>query len=269
MLGLISSTLEGVEILEEFEWQSVCTTLGHPTGLCVPSNLAYFIHVSFSMVYSRRNEADDCAQTPLWVPPPTAIPESLLLGAPTSNLERKILVQLSHLSNHIEATKASKLLTRLKESASLATQRRPSPFRSAALLFRALEMLANHHFRLNVRRFVWELFGEIKLSEARVREVMDAGEELRIAGADRVVESEAASGGWPRIGTGRRGGLGLTKGVSALHDGFSDDEGADASDVLGSSSSGSDDDDGGAEARKALPLQYRIPLVSVRGFLLS
>lgn len=46
VLGLVSCTLEGVEILESVGWQSVCTPLGGPTGLCMPINVANFVDVS-------------------------------------------------------------------------------------------------------------------------------------------------------------------------------------------------------------------------------
>jgi rapamycin-insensitive companion of mTOR len=39
VLGLISSTPSGVEILEELGWESACTPVGSPTGLCFPTDL--------------------------------------------------------------------------------------------------------------------------------------------------------------------------------------------------------------------------------------
>lgn len=49
-LGLISSTLEGAEILEELGWESVCSPLGGATGLCVPLRIGTFIDVRLSVL---------------------------------------------------------------------------------------------------------------------------------------------------------------------------------------------------------------------------
>lgn len=37
--------MEGVEILDELGWESVCTPLGGPTGVCVPRNLSSLVGV--------------------------------------------------------------------------------------------------------------------------------------------------------------------------------------------------------------------------------
>lgn len=37
--------MEGVEILDELGWESVCTPLGGPTGICVPRNLSSLVGV--------------------------------------------------------------------------------------------------------------------------------------------------------------------------------------------------------------------------------
>ena len=45
VLGLISSTTQGAEILEDSNWMSLSSPLGAPTGVCLPDDLEKFIKV--------------------------------------------------------------------------------------------------------------------------------------------------------------------------------------------------------------------------------
>jgi len=45
VLGLISSTTQGAEILEDYKWMSSLSPLGTPTGVCLPDDLEKFIKV--------------------------------------------------------------------------------------------------------------------------------------------------------------------------------------------------------------------------------
>lgn len=47
MLGLISSTAQGAEILDDFGWESTLSPLGSPTGLCIPVDIDKFVSVSY------------------------------------------------------------------------------------------------------------------------------------------------------------------------------------------------------------------------------
>lgn len=49
VLGLISSTAQGAEILDDYNWEATLSPLGQPTGLCVPMDVDRFISVSFSI----------------------------------------------------------------------------------------------------------------------------------------------------------------------------------------------------------------------------
>lgn len=50
VLGLIASTVEGVEILDELNWESVLSPLGRAMGICVPRNVTTFVDVSASLL---------------------------------------------------------------------------------------------------------------------------------------------------------------------------------------------------------------------------
>ncbi|KAM0790272.1 hypothetical protein ACM66B_005576 [Microbotryomycetes sp. NB124-2] len=132
-LGLISSTIEGAEMLEDLGWQAVLTPLGQPTTLVVPMELGNFV------------------DTTLWTPPAAPVPRSFFWPAPTSHTERHVLSAISNLSNHILAAKASKTIARTK-------QRHPHVFKKPEMVARALELLSCHHYRANVRKFVVESF---------------------------------------------------------------------------------------------------------------
>ncbi|GAA5918699.1 hypothetical protein JCM1841_006247 [Sporobolomyces salmonicolor] len=236
-LALISSTVEGVEMLEELGWESVCTPLNGPTGLCIPMDLA------------------DLVYTPLWPAPELALPESLSLAPPTSHVEREALVALANLSNHILATKASKTLAKLKA-------RHRSLFALPALYYRALEMLASHHYRLPVRKYIVELF-ELPMGVRNAERVVQAGEELR-AKKDKGMatprldgEGEEAAKGGEGATSGFKTPAWAASGVSALVNGIEGDV--------------TDDDDESSvdEAELILPVKTLTPLLTVKGFLLA
>lgn len=50
VLGLISSTTQGAEILDDYRWEATLSPLGLPTGLCVPVDLDRFISVRIACI---------------------------------------------------------------------------------------------------------------------------------------------------------------------------------------------------------------------------
>lgn len=48
MLGLIASTAQGAEILDDYEWEATLSPLGTAVGLCIPLDVEQFITVRFS-----------------------------------------------------------------------------------------------------------------------------------------------------------------------------------------------------------------------------
>lgn len=255
-LALISQTEEGAEMLEELGWESVSSPICGPTGICVPVYLGDYIFVRSLFPRPPSSPTDlvllNATQTPLWDPPLLSLPTALSLPPPTSPLEITALTALANLSNHILATKASKALARLKS-------RHRSLFTSPGLYYRALEMLASHHYRLAVRKYVLELF-EVPLDKEVAGRIELAGEELRRRksravgeGAYGQREAESLSRGYD-VDVGEEGGR--SRGV----------EGEVTEDDDESSGDEADDDDG--ESSK-IPLQVLTPLVTVKGFLLA
>ncbi|BGP49997.1 hypothetical protein JCM10450v2_005902 [Rhodotorula kratochvilovae] len=257
-LAFISSTEEGAEMLDELGWESVFTPLRGPTGICVPMYLSDYIF------------------TPLWDPPLLDLPGTFDLPPSTSSVEREALTALANLSNHILATKASRALARLKA-------RHPALFASPALYARAGEMLASHHYRLAVRRYVLELF-ELELDPAAAERVARAGEELKARGRARALdrggreellaaEVQRGMGGgfgpapWAisRAGgrDGEREGVGSVL-LGGMAGGGASGEGGEVTDE-----DEDEDESSGGEAETTIPLKTLTPLVTVRGFLLA
>lgn len=94
ILGLISSTPEGTELLSDSGWNSVQTPLGTLTGICVPERL------------------DDFIVHPTWRPKKKPAPDLTQYSAFQSPLQRQILVAIANLSNHLLANNSSRTLAR-------------------------------------------------------------------------------------------------------------------------------------------------------------
>ncbi|EGG07719.1 uncharacterized protein MELLADRAFT_48033 [Melampsora larici-populina 98AG31] len=155
ILGLISSTLEGSELLSDSGWKSVQTPLGTLTGICVPERLNEFI------------------VNPTWKLKKKPLPDLIHYSEFNSTLHRQILVAVANLSNHLLANNSSRTLARIK-------LKHRQTFQDPALFHRALTILANYPYRLLTRRYVLELFGDIGLDLNRVQEICNAGEAMRM-----------------------------------------------------------------------------------------
>ncbi|KAG8908318.1 hypothetical protein FRC00_011289, partial [Tulasnella sp. 408] len=132
VLGLISSTTQGAELLEEYEWEATLTPLGETTGLCVPLDVAGFVQIS------HWPSAPDLRE-PRWIQP-TDDP-----------MELQILAAVGNLQNTVIANEAARSLTKFK------AQHRQI-FSSITLFYRVLHILSTQRYRLPVRRYILDLF---------------------------------------------------------------------------------------------------------------
>lgn len=109
VLGLISSTSQGAEILDDYEWEATVTPLGLPIGLCIPMDVEKFITVNIS--FSQYHSHLLVVQIPPWT---QCIPESResRLIPPTSEVELEVITALQNLSNSVIANAASRTLTK-------------------------------------------------------------------------------------------------------------------------------------------------------------
>lgn len=141
VLGLISGTMEGVRILDELGWDSVMTTMGTPTGLCVPRDPSKFLSLP-----------------PI---PPTPAPEPtsrnptdiVIPFPPLDALDSQILETITNMISVVHAKEATRTLVKLK-------QRHPTRFKRKFVWLGMLRCLERWNYPLAVRRFLFEFFGQ-------------------------------------------------------------------------------------------------------------
>ncbi|KAK0188086.1 Rapamycin-insensitive companion of mTOR, N-term-domain-containing protein [Armillaria mellea] len=124
VLGLISSTSQGAEILDDYEWEATVTPLGLPIGLCIPMDVEKFITI------------------PPWTQHISESRESRLIP-PTSEVELEVITALQNLSNSVIANAASRTLTKMKSR-----HEYRAVFSSPTMFFRALHMISTQRYRL-------------------------------------------------------------------------------------------------------------------------
>ncbi|KAF6757410.1 Rapamycin-insensitive companion of mTOR, N-term-domain-containing protein [Ephemerocybe angulata] len=152
ILGLISSTSQGAEILDDYHWESTLTPLGFPTGICIPVDIEKFLSI------------------PHWTAKEPASAEPRLLPA-TAEHEIEIMTAIQNLSNTVIANAASRSLTRRDLNAK-------AQFHSPEVFYRALHVISSHRYRLPVRRYIVDLFSSMELDEELVAAFNEAAKKL-------------------------------------------------------------------------------------------
>ncbi|KAF8895478.1 Rapamycin-insensitive companion of mTOR, N-term-domain-containing protein [Infundibulicybe gibba] len=135
VLGLISSTTQGAEILDDYHWEATLSPLGTPTGLCIPVDVEKFVSV-YPLVDATCPERKS----------PRLIPSSI-------ETEMEVITAIQNLANTVIANAASRSLARMKS--------RPeyrAVFTSPSMFFRALHIISTQRYRLPVRRYILDLF---------------------------------------------------------------------------------------------------------------
>lgn len=144
VLGLISRSTHGLEILSEHGWESNTTPLGISLGLCVPSNLSKFFSCKpWKHEIPATIRLLDTQKTILEPPPPD------IIEADETN--RRILELMTELGNMVLYKKAKVELFQLRH-------KKAPGFRQPALFRKVMALLECHHFRLPDRHLVIELF---------------------------------------------------------------------------------------------------------------
>ncbi|WVR08773.1 hypothetical protein IAU60_005831 [Kwoniella sp. DSM 27419] len=156
VIGLLSTSRMGAELLEELGWISTRTPLGKTTGLCLPNDISRFANI----------EAWERPSSEAQYPP---LPK--LIG-----LEAEIMTSIANLSNYVLAAGAMNNLKRIRT-------RHPRYFSSITLFHRALRSISTNHYQAPVRRFILDLF-EIKLEEETL---------VQLAGVERMAWQSAVA----------------------------------------------------------------------------
>ncbi|KFY58839.1 hypothetical protein V496_05935 [Pseudogymnoascus sp. VKM F-4515 (FW-2607)] len=141
VLGLISRSVYGLEILSELGWDSNTTSMGESLGLCIPSNLRKL----FSFTPWEHMKPSDI----------TLGDSQMVLGdesrKETDPINKRILQLIVDLGNTVLTKKAINELMHIK-------QRKAPGFKQPELFRKIMTILECHHFRLPIRRFVVDLF---------------------------------------------------------------------------------------------------------------
>ncbi|KAI4870886.1 Rapamycin-insensitive companion of mTOR, N-term-domain-containing protein [Hypoxylon rubiginosum] len=144
VLGLISRSTHGLEILSEHGWESNTTPLGVSLGLCVPSNLSKFF--SFQ---SWKHELPAAITLP--DTQKTILEPALADIQEEDETNQRILELATELGNMVLYKKAKVELFQLR-------QKKTAGFRQPALFRKILALFECHHYRLPDRHLVIELF---------------------------------------------------------------------------------------------------------------
>jgi hypothetical protein len=141
VLGLISQSIHGLEILSEHGWDSHTTTRGVSLGLCIPTDLSKF----FSYQPWKHEIVSDIGAT--------EAQKELVAAARTDDdpVNQRILELVMDLGNTVLKNKAMGELMHLKA-------KKAPGFRKASLFRKILLLLECHHFRVGMRRFAIDLF---------------------------------------------------------------------------------------------------------------
>lgn len=138
-LGLISSTQEGCEILDELGWVMTMDVMNEPRGITMPFRLSDMFHTPIEEP-QEETEFNEEEMTEEDFP--------LLTNDP---VKRRIIIALSNLSNQILANEASRTLVKLESKYG-------TRFQSTDVLQEAMSLMERYHYKLPIRRFIFELF---------------------------------------------------------------------------------------------------------------
>lgn len=154
VLGLISRSLHGQEILASYHWDGTVNMLGESLGYCLPLDFTKLFNVSLSSLPPKPPHLTR-KQVRHWGPPDTN--DSLSLGPRQPHLpdpnpqNNDIIKAVIKLGNTVLSNKAAADLNALKF-------KKAPGLRSPALFQKVMRVLAQHHYRLPACRFVLDLF---------------------------------------------------------------------------------------------------------------
>lgn len=157
VLGLISRSTHGLEILSEHGWDANTTLMGNSLGFCIPSNLSKLFslspwhHETAASITLPESQCTIREQPP---PRPARPPLELSEMPPLINdaaISERILELIVDLGNTVLYRKAVTELQKIKA-------RKPIAFRSAEFFKTVMGLMEWNHYRLGVRRMVIDLF---------------------------------------------------------------------------------------------------------------
>lgn len=157
VLGLLSRSTHGLEILSEHGWDANTSPMGNSLGFCIPTDLSKLFSVApWKHVNVASIKVLDTQRTVHEAPPvrparPPLEPSEMPPLLSDAAVNERILELIVDLGNMVLYKKALTELQKLK-------QRKPSAFRSKDFFKRVMGLMEWNHYRLGVRRMVIDLF---------------------------------------------------------------------------------------------------------------
>lgn len=172
VLGLISRSVHGLEILYEQGWDANTTPMGNSLGFCLPTDVSKFLCLE-PWTAERRTNADlpEAQKTEKSAPPPMAPrpplePQEALTDESDEAVDQRVLEIVVDLSNSVLFKRAMNELVQVR-------QKRRGGFTSVRLFRRIMALLEYNHYRLPIRKVVTELFNKSVLRQI----VQESGKE--------------------------------------------------------------------------------------------
>ncbi|KAI4750330.1 hypothetical protein E4T52_17091 [Aureobasidium sp. EXF-3400] len=166
VLGLISRSLHGQEILASHHWNGTVNMLGESLGYCLPLDFTKLFNIrQWGPSYALPSILSHLARTTS--SPNTKPPAS---SQPLSPQSTEILKAVTKLGNTVLSNKAAADLNALK-------QKKAPGFKSPDLFLKVLDILTSHRYKLPACRFVLDLFERSVLRRLVLDEEDDEEEE--------------------------------------------------------------------------------------------
>jgi len=158
VLGLISRSLHGLEILSEQGWDANCTPNGNSLGFCLPTELSRLFSLqpwpTERVVSIRLPDTQKTERTPppaSAARPPLEPQEGLRDDSDENAINQRVVDVVVDLCNTVLFKQAMNELIKLRQT-------RKGGFVSVKLFRRVMSMLEYNHYRLPIRKVVTELF---------------------------------------------------------------------------------------------------------------
>ncbi|KAL4979869.1 Rapamycin-insensitive companion of mTOR, N-term-domain-containing protein [Aspergillus desertorum] len=139
VLGLISRSQHGLEVLRQAGWDSAIDQKGNSLGLCLPTDFGKLFLIDFPS-YSRPAEAKR-----------TSREKQKAAALDPDPVNEKILKLIADMGNTVLSKRAAADLHSIKS-------KDPARFHQVHLFTKTLSIIESHHFRLPARRFALDLF---------------------------------------------------------------------------------------------------------------
>ncbi|KAF1983742.1 hypothetical protein K402DRAFT_338086 [Aulographum hederae CBS 113979] len=174
VLGLVSRSLHGQEILYELGWDGAVDVRGDSLGFCLPSD--------FTKLFSIKPWASSSVERPRGRGHSGSDAKPTSTSSQDDPTTARILKHVKDLGNTVLAKRAAGDLHAIKV-------KRPPAFQSPGVLHKVMGILESHHFRLPMRRFVIDLFDK-RVMRRIVLEEDDSSEEEVESEEDNGEESD-------------------------------------------------------------------------------